>query len=194
LALTGNYDWFYEGFTVYQALRTGVAKNQIRFEDFLDTLAQAYNFDNLQSRKSSLVDSSKNRWNVSDNQIYARGMLTAFLTDVALLRESRGKRSIAAIFQNVYQKHHVPNEPADGNAAILGILRKYSELNSIIEKYVTGTDEINWKTDLETIGIEATEENSVIRLSVMVKLNNQQKDLLDNLGYNNWRKASNKRK
>ena len=194
MALTGNYDWFYEGFTVYQALRTGVAKNQIRFEDFLDTLAQAYNFDNLQSRKSSLVESSKNRWNVSDNQIYARGMLTAFLTDVALLRESRGKRSIAAIFQNVYQKHRVPNEPADGNAAILGILKKYSELNSIIEKYVTGTDEINWKTDLETIGIEATEENSVIRLSVMVKLNNRQKHLLDNLGYNNWRKASNKRK
>ena len=37
LDLTGNYDWFYEGFTVYQALRTGLQMNQIRFEDFLAT-------------------------------------------------------------------------------------------------------------------------------------------------------------
>jgi len=194
LALTGNYDWFYEGFTVYQALRTGVAMNRIRFEDFLDTLAQAYNFDNLQSRKVSLIELSKNRWSGSDNQVYARGMLAAFLSDIALLRESRGKRSIAAIFRDVYQKHRVPNEPADGNAAILKILKNYSELDPINEKYITGTDEINWKTDLETIGIEAKEENSVVRLAVKTKLNGRQKDLLDKLGYNNWRKASEKRK
>jgi predicted metalloprotease with PDZ domain len=59
LALTGNYDWFYEGFTVYQALRTGISMNQIRFEDFLDTLAQAYNLDNLPGERKSLVESSR---------------------------------------------------------------------------------------------------------------------------------------
>ena len=36
--LSGNYDWFYEGFALYQSLKTGVAVNQLRFEDFLDTL------------------------------------------------------------------------------------------------------------------------------------------------------------
>jgi len=194
LALTGNYDWFYEGFTVYQALRTGVAMNRIRFEDFLDTLAQAHNFDGLQSRKVSLIESSKNRWSGESNQVYARGMLAAFLSDVALLRESRGKRSIAVIFRDVYQKHRTPNEPTDGNAAILKILKNYSELNPIIEKYIAGADEINWKTDLETIGIEAKEENSFLRLAVKAKLNGRQKDLLDKLGYNNWRKASEVRK
>ncbi len=194
LALTGNYDWFYEGFTVYQALRTGIRMNRIRFEDFLDTLAQAYNFDNLQSRKFSLIESSKNRWSGENNQVYARGMLAAFLTDVALLRESRGKRSIATIFREVYQKHRTPNEPTDGSAAIIKILRSYPELNSIVEKYIAGTERVDWKTDLDTIGIEAVAENQIVRLAVKSKPSGRQKDLLNELGYNNWRKHSEKRK
>jgi predicted metalloprotease with PDZ domain len=194
LALTGNYDWFYEGFTVYQALRTGIATNQIRFEDVLDTLTQAYNLDNFQSQKVSLIESSKNRWSGASGQVYARGMLVAFLCDLAILKQSRGKRSINDIFREIYQKHRVPNESADGNAAILKILNNYSELNLIIESYVKGSENINWKTDLESVGIETKEENSFIKLNVKTKLSGKQKDLLDKLGYNNWRKISEKLK
>ncbi len=194
LALTGNYDWFYEGFTVYQALRLGIAKNQIRFEDFLDTLSQAYNLDNFQSQKLSLIESSKNRWSGASNQVYARGMLVAFLCDLAILKQSRGKRSINDIFREIYQKHRVPNESADGNAVILKTLNNYSELNLIIANYVQGTENINWKTDLESVGIEEEEEKSSIKLNVKTKLSGKQKDLLDKLGYNNWRKISEKSK
>ena len=194
LALTGNYDWFYEGFTVYQALRLGIATNQIRFEDFLDTLAQAYNLDNFQSQKVSLIESSKNRWSGANSQVYARGMLVAFLCDLAILKQSRGKRSINDIFREIYQKHRVPNESTDGNAAILKILNNYSELNLIIGNYVEGADNINWKTDLERVGIEAKEENSFTKLNVKTKLSGKQKDLLIKLGYNNWRKISEKSK
>ena len=194
LALTGNYDWFYEGFTAYQALRTGIATNQIRFEDFLDTLAQAYNLDNQRDGKVSLIDSSKNRWSVANNGVYARGLLTAFLCDVALLRASRGNRSVSEIFQEVYKKHRIPNEPKEGNAAILEILKVYSELDPIIEGYVAGVEKINWKNDLEAIGIETTADGFNVRLSVRVKLNGRQKNLLNKLGYNNWRKISGKRK
>jgi predicted metalloprotease with PDZ domain len=194
LALTGNYDWFYEGFTVYQALRTGISMNQIRFEDYLDTLAQAYNLNNLQSENVSLIESSKNRWRGANSQIYARGMLIAFLCDIALLRENKGKQSISTIFREIYQKHRVPNQLEEGNVAILKILKEYSELNLIIEKYVKGAQKFNWKTDLESIGIEAADENFVARLRIKTKLNGKQKDLLNNLGYNNWRKISEKRK
>jgi hypothetical protein len=194
LALTGNYDWFYEGFTVYQALRTGVKKNQIRFEDFLDTLAQAYNLDRFQSRKVSLIESSKNRWSGANGQVYARGMLVAFLCDLAVLRESRSKRSINDIFREIYQKHRVPNKLADGNATILKNLSNYSQLGLIIRNYVEGAENINWQTDLESLGIEAREENSFLKLNVKTKLNGKQKDLLNELGYNNWRKISEKSK
>jgi predicted metalloprotease with PDZ domain len=194
LALSGNYDWFYEGFAVYQSLRTGLKLNQIRFEDYLDTLSQSYNLDSSQSSKVSLIESSKNRWNKANNQVYARGILAAFLCDIALLRRSKGEKSVSTILREVYQKHRVPNKSENGNAALLKILRNYPELKTIIEKYVTGTENINWKNDLESIGIEAKEENSGARLAVKSKLNGRQKDFLDKLGYNNWRKISERQK
>lgn len=194
LALKGNYDWFYEGFTVYQALRAGVWMNQIRFEDFLSTLAEAYNLDRLQERKMSLIEASKTRWHGSGNPVYARGMLAAFLCDAALLQASKGKLSIENIFREVYQKHRVPNESEDGNAAILRILKNYPALDSIIKNYITGAEAIDWETALESLGIESADENHRIRLKVKNKLKSQQKDLLNELGYNNWRKISGSRK
>jgi predicted metalloprotease with PDZ domain len=195
LALTGNYDWFYEGFTVYQALRTGVEMNQIRFEDFLDTLSQAYNLDNLQTRKISLIEFSKNRWSGLGNpQVYARGMIAAFLCDIALLRTSRGKRSVSDFLKETYQKYRVPNEPQDGSTAILGALEQHKELNSIVEKYIKGFGKVDWAADLESVGIVAKEENSFTHLTIKAKPNGRQKDLLDKLGYNNWQKVLGKAK
>lgn len=194
LALTGNYDWFYEGFTVYQSLKTGLQTGQIRFEDFLATLSEAYNIDNLQTQKLSLIEASKNRWNGGNPQVYSRGMIAAFLCDIALLRQSRGKRGIGDVFREIYSKHHVPNTSLDGSAAILQILANYEELRPTIEKYIEGTEKISWQTDLEAAGIEATEINSFTKLAVKAKLKNRQKSLLDELGYNNWRKTARKAK
>ncbi len=188
LALTGNYDWFYEGFTVYEALKTGVATNQIRFEDFLDTLSQAYNSDNFQTPKMSLVEASKNRWSGANSRIYSRGMLVAFLCDLALLRESGGKYSIDDIFRQLLEKYNLPNQPQDGNTAILDVLKSRAELDAIVQKYIEGTDKINWQTDLESAGIEISDDGFNTKLSVKAKPNKRQKDLLDKLGYNNWRK------
>lgn len=194
LALSGNYDWFYEGFTVYQSLKTGVETNQIRFEDFLATLGEAYNIDNFQTQKISLLAASKNRWNGANAQVYGRGMLTAFLSDVALLQSSKGKRNITNIFREIYSKYRFPNEPKDGNTAILSVLDDYKELRPIAEKYIRGTEKIDWQANLSSIGIEAVEENSFTKLSVKAKLDNRQKNLLDDLGYNNWRKIARKAK
>ncbi|CAN5405598.1 hypothetical protein BH20ACI1_BH20ACI1_06980 [soil metagenome] len=188
LALTGNYDWFYEGFTVYKALKTGVQTNQIRFEDFLDTLSQAYRIDDFQTRKISLLESSKNRWNGANSQIYSRGMLVAFLADVALLRQSKGKRSVDDIFREIYNKYRLPNKSQDGNTAILKVFENYAELQTVVEKYIKGTEKINWQTDLESVGIQISETDFNTKLNIKSKLNGRQKDLLDKLGYNNWRK------
>lgn len=192
LALSGNYDWFYEGFTVYQALRAGVETNQIRFEDFLATLSEAYNFDRLQSRTTALIEDSKNRWIGANSPVYARGMLVGFLCDIALLNKSKGKNSITKIFQEIYQKYRLPNSFDEGNAAILRVLENYAELRPIIEKYIRGAEKINWQADLETVGIKAEELNFGVKLRVETKPKGRQKDLLNWLGYNNWRKISEK--
>ena len=194
LALSGNYDWFYEGFALYQSLRTGVALNRIRFEDFLDTLARAYDLDNFQSQKISLIEASKNRWSGANAQVYARGMLVAFLADVALLRESKGRRSVNDILRELYAKHQKPNEMQDANAAILNILESHAELRALVGRYIKGAEKLDWQTDLESIGIETNGENFPSKLAVKSKLKARQKDLLNELGYNNWRKLSQKSK
>lgn len=194
LSLTGNYDWFYEGFTVYQALRTGVRMNQIRFEDLLATLAEAYNLDAFQTNKVSLRASSKNRWNGTNPQVYARGMLVAFLCDAALLRSGKHGDSIENIFRETFRRHRFSNEPADGNQAVLEILENYQPLDSIIGNYIEGAEKINWGKDLDAFGIEVEATEPFVKLKVKAKLSGGQKDLLNKLGYNNWRKISRKTK
>lgn len=188
--LSGNYDWFYEGFALYQSLKTALAANQIRFDDFLDTLGRAHSIDTLQSQKQSLIEASKNRWNGANTQVYARGMLVAFLVDLALLQKSKGKNSLTEVLREIYQKYRAPSGRQDGNTAILNILKTYGELPAIIEKYINGKENINWQTDLDAAGIESATENFATKLKVKAKLNGRQKDLLDKLGYNNWRKNS----
>lgn len=194
LALMGNYAWFYEGFTVYQSLKTGVQMNQIRFEDFLDTLSQAFQTDNFQTQKISLIEASKNRWNDANPNIYARGMLVAFLCDVILLRENKGKIEVADIFRQLYKLHRLPNKVQDGTIAVLDILGVYPKLQPIIEKYIKGIEKIDWQADLESVGIEMSKTDAATKLSIKAKLNGRQKDLLDKLGYNNWRKTLEKSK
>ncbi len=194
LALTGNYDWFYEGFTVYQSLRTGVWMNQIRFEDFLDTLSQAYQTDSFQARKISLLAASKDCQSGANPQVYARGMLVAFLCDVILLRESKGKIDLVNIFRQIYETHRFPNKPQDGNTAVLDILGRYPYLQPIIEKYIKGVEKIDWRADLESLGVETSGTDYPAKLIIKAKLDRHQKDLLDKLGYNNWRKVLEKSK
>lgn len=186
LALSGNYDWFYEGFTIYHALRTGVELNQIRFEDFLNTLGKAY--DLSEGQTNSLIEASKKRWMGTGNFVYAKGLVVAFLCDVALLQASKGKRSLKDVFRQVYQKHQNPNQIEDGNSAITSILRGFPELKPILENYIEGKAKITWENDLAAFGIEQEKSNFGVQLKVATKLNGRQKDLLDKLGYNQWRK------
>jgi predicted metalloprotease with PDZ domain len=196
LALSGNYDWFYEGFTIYQALQTGVELGQIRFVDFLNTLGQAYRIERRLSETNnvSLIEASEKRWTSSGNFIYAKGLAVAFLCDLTLLRESRGKRSLKDVFRQVYRKHRSGNGPSnqiqDGNTAVLGILKTFPELRAIIQQYLEGKLKLEWQNDLTTAGLEL----DGTQIKVMPNPNGRQKDLLDKLGYNQWRKIGQKTK
>ncbi len=190
LNLSGKYDWFYEGFALYQSLKTGVAVNRIGFNDFLNTLSRAYEIDRLQTKKLSLIDASKERWNGADTQIYARGLLVAFLCDLALLERSKGKRSVANILKEIYEKHRFPAPIADGNTALLNILRINSELVPIVDRNITGAESLVWESFLKFAGITAETNDKLTKLRVSPKPTSGQKAILDMLGYNNWRKLA----
>ena len=58
------------------------------------------------------------------------------------------------------------------------------------QRHVVTKRSVDCQTDLEAIGIESATENFMTKLKVKAGLNGRQKDLLDELGYNNWRKNS----
>ncbi len=188
--LSGNYDWFYEGFALYQSLKLGVAVNRIRFDDYLDTLSRAYNLDSFPSQRMSLIEASKNRWSGANIQVYVRGMLVAFLCDLALMEASKGKTSTDDLVREIYQKYRGAIIATDGNTAILDAMRTHQELGFIAEHYISGADKLEWNALLAGAGIEAVTQNSATVLRVTTKPGGRQKDLLDKLGYNNWRKLT----
>lgn len=187
LSLSGDYAWFYEGFTQYAALKIGLKLNRITFPNFLNTLEQAVALSGSRKQPVSLLEASSQRWNAANSGVYSEGMLIAFLCDTALLRESRGKLDVLEVFRQVYQKHRLPNNRTDANAAILKILQSYKQLVPIVEKYIKGADKINLAKDLEATGIEAVPSGNGQKLQIKAKLQSREKDLLNKLGYNSWR-------
>jgi len=186
--LSGSYDWFYEGFALYASLKGGVAMNRIRFEDFLDTLSRAYTIDDFQNPHMSLIEASQKRWSGANTTVYARGMVTAFLCDIALLKGSKGKIDVSTLLKEVFNKYHSQKDKTDGNEAVLTIMAGYPELKPVIEKYIKSNAAIDWTADLAAAGILGEEKNSVTSLKVVEKPDGRQKAMLDKLGYNNWRK------
>lgn len=185
VSLTGNYAWFYEGFALYQSLKTGVALNRLRFDDFLDTLARAYDIEASRNIRMPLVDDSQARLERSDT--YSRGMLTAFAADLAMLRASNGNRSISQLLKGFFASHHKAAS-VNGNQAVLQKMREYKELQPIVERNIIGNTPVEWPELLKVAGLEIQTQGKISRITVADKLSGRQKEVLDRLGYNNWRK------
>lgn len=190
--LTGRYDWFYEGFTLYQSLKTAVSMNQIRFDDFLDTLSRAHNIDRSQTQRRSLIDASNNRWNGAETQLYARGMIAAFLTDIALMSNSNGKRTVETLFRRLFSEHRISTVSAEANDTLLRIFREFPETDAVVRDVITGSGPAEWNAQIDLIGLENRTGTLRTALRVKEKPSGKQKAMLDKLGYNNWRKLTRK--
>ncbi len=191
LNLSGNYDWFYEGFSIYCALRSGVELNQIRFDDYLSTLSRGYDLADWVSSEHPvpLFHASANRWLVPNNFVNSKGLIVAFLSDIAILRETHGKQGVRDVIRALYDKHRKPNRIEDGSTAVINVLKGYPILEPILANYILGESKLNWQNDLESAGLDFDGR----KLSVKPKLTGKQKDLLDKLGYNQWRKLLGKK-
>jgi hypothetical protein len=183
--LKGNYAWFYEGFALYQSLKTAVAMNRIRFEDLLDTLSRAYSIDVRHSPRRPLIDAENRSIGIADTQTYARGMLIAFLLDVAMLRDSKGRANVSDISRQIFQRYGKETE-INGNAAVLEMIAK----PDFAKRYIFGAEMFDIEKELTGSGIvlETSGRSSVLR--VAAKPSGREKEILDRLGYNNWRKAT----
>lgn len=185
LNLIGDYAWFYEGFAIYQALKTGVKLKFIRFQDFLDTLSRARDAAQRspQNKVVNLIEASRLRFAVDNSEfVYAKGMIVAFLCDVALLDDSNGKKSVTDVFKLLFERHRQPNQPQTANSAVLNVLNGEPETRKIIQTFVETVGEVDWQPILAQAGLQNAARTSLTRLTVAGKLSGRQRKILSKLG------------
>ena len=195
LALEGEYDWFYEGFTNYLALRVGMRRGQLTFNDYLKTLG--LDFDAYKAargaKESSLVEASQRRWAGAASLVYHKGMLVAFLYDLTLMRGTAGKTSLEDAYPELLRRHARGGVRVEGNRALVELLGGMSGMRDFVARYVTGADEINLAPSIEAFGLRVEPGGVRTHVGVAASADSRQRELLRKLGYNEKLDAEAKR-
>jgi predicted metalloprotease with PDZ domain len=181
LQLEGDYDWFFEGFTLYVALRTALDLKVINFKGFLQTIAGAYDAYISHPDDVSLIQSSETRWTSGFNQVYVKGMLVAFLYDLKLRHESGGRASLADCYRELFGGRVAAN--ANGNEAIIALLDAAPAMNGFGQLYIEKNTKLELEQLLPAYGLTLDAAGSKSQLQVSRNLNAEQKQLLRSLGY-----------
>jgi len=202
LALDGDYDWFYEGFTVYQASRAAVRLELLTFQEFLNAIARAFDaYANGADRdRWSLIEASQRRWTTGGSVVYQKSMLVAFLFDLKLRTQSRSKRSLDDVYREVFRRYRLV-EPqsfpitaeaggtADGNQAVMTIMEGAPGMQGFAESFIRRVAAIDLSSELATFGLRVERLGLRTRISVSETLTHRQRDLLRELGYNDYARS-----
>ena len=206
LALEGDYDWFYEGFTIYQAARTSVRLDLLQFQEFLDAISRAYDAYRmgLDHDRWSLLEASKRRWTGGESAVYSKSMVIAFLYDLKLRSQSRSKHSLDEVYRNIFRAHRISEAGAgagssngqgsDGSEVATEALGSYPGLQDFGRSFIRDAVVINLQEELAPFGLRVETFGLRTRISVSEALTRQQRDLLHELGYNDYVRAPGQRK
>jgi len=181
LQLEGDYDWFFEGFTMYVALRAALELRVINFKGFLVTLAGAYDVYLSHPDDVSLIRASETRWTSGFNQVYVKGMLVAFLYDLKLRKESGSTATIADRYRELFGGRIAAK--ANGNEAIIGLLDAAPAMNGFGKLYVENNTKLELEQLLPAYGLRLDSSGKRSQLQVSRNLSTEQKQLLRSLGY-----------
>jgi len=181
LRFDGDYDWFFEGFTLYTALRTALTLKIINFKEFLNTLARVYDSYLAYPEDSSLIDASERRWTTSGSFVYDKGMLAAFLYDLLLRTESGGKTTLADKYRELFTR--AAADHVNGNDVIIGVLGSSPALEGFAKSYIETRQRLELERLLPTYGLTLDASGSSSQLRVSRGLTPDQKRLLRALGY-----------
>ena len=181
LGLEGDYDWFFEGFTLYTALQTALKLKIIDFNEYLNTLGRVYDsylshYDDL-----SLIEASERRWTTPGSLIYDKGMLLAFLYDLKIRRESGGATTLADRYRELFSGRVAAN--TSGNEAIIGLLDSPPAMNGFARTHVESKAKLELEQVLPSYGLKLNSSGKQSQLSVNPDLNAKQKKLLRSLGF-----------
>jgi predicted metalloprotease with PDZ domain len=204
LALDGDYDWFYEGFTIYQAARISVRLDLLTFQEFLNAIGSAYDgySRGIDRDRWSLVDASKRRWTVGESSVYSKSMVVAFLYDLKLRSLTHNKHSLDDVYRSIFREyrsseargHGSQGQGSDGTEAVLKALSVYSGMQDFGRSFISNAVAINFAEQLAPFGLRVEAFGLRTRISVSEALTRQQRDLLHDLGYNDEVRSPRQRK
>jgi predicted metalloprotease with PDZ domain len=185
LKLEGDYDWFFEGFTQYQALRMDLRLGWISFEDHLATIARVYDsyLASSERDKFSLVEASERRWTMSSPLVYDQGMLVAFIYDLLLKRRSDCKASLDDVYRQLFRQQATGH--AGANETIIKLLSGQAGMASFTRDYIESAGEINLEKLLPTYGFQVwrgVSGTSTTKLGIGPSLRKPQRKLLGCIG------------
>jgi hypothetical protein len=183
LQLTGDYDWFFEGFTSYVALQTALNLELIGFREYLDTLARVYDSYRSYPDDQTLIEASERRWTSSTPVVYDKGMLVAFLYDLVIRSDTEGRSSLADSYRSLFTQH--ANEPANANDVIIKLLTSSPATEGFSATYIESRNRIQLEKILPSFGFEMNTNSSNSHLTVRSGLAEKQKALMRSLGYRN---------
>ena len=181
LKLEGDYDWFFEGFTLYTALQTALKLKLVDFKEYLDTLARVYDSYLSYDDDLSLIDASERRWTTPGSFVYDKGMLVAFLYDLKIRKESGGATTLADRYRELFGGRVTAN--TDGNEAIIGLLDSPPAMNGFARLLVESKAKLELEQVLPSYGLTLDSSGKQSHLRVNPDLNAEQKKLLRSLGY-----------
>ncbi len=183
LALEGDYDWFFEGFTLYQALLTCLRLNLIKFDDYLDTMARVYDsYRSLPDHdRLSLIEASERRWTAAPSFVYDKGMLVAFIHDLRLRQLTQNGASGADIYPQLFRTG--ATAPGNANKVIMSILNRPAGMNQFFERYVQNPGDIELDATLAPYGLRVETKDFRTRILISKELTVEQSRLLRSLGY-----------
>ena len=179
LALKGEYDWFFEGFTMYVALQVAFKLKLINFQEYLNTLSRVYNSYLASTDDQTLIQASASRWTTSSSLVYNKGMLVAFIYDLTLRSNTQGRSTLSGLYPLLFRS---ADEPASANDVIISLLTSYPSTSSFGESYIESTDRIDLERVLPAFGFQVSRGNDPL-ISVRKDLTDEQKKLLHSFGY-----------
>jgi predicted metalloprotease with PDZ domain len=179
LKLEGDYDWFFEGFTLYMALRAALDLKVINFKGFLETLAGAYDAYISHPDDVSLIQASETRWTGGFNQVYVKGMLVAFLYDLKIRKKSGGGATLADRYRELFGGHVAAN--ANGNDVIIAVLNAGTGMSGFGKLYVENNTKLELEQLLPTYGLTLDTSGTKSQLQVSRNLSAEQRQLLRSL-------------
>jgi predicted metalloprotease with PDZ domain len=183
LKLQGNYDWFYEGFTIYQASQTAVKLGLLTFPEFLNAISRAYDASR-DDATLSLIEASNRRFTTGLNSVYAKSQVIAFLYDLRLRSATRNKRSISDVYRKLMKRSDTSPEGSDGSKVAAAVLSEEIGSADFVHSFVENPISVNLAKELAPFGLVVDDPGFRTRISVSENLTKQQRDLLRELGYN----------